>query len=464
MATALQARRARAARRFIVILPAALLAASIYAYSVDVPYKDQWDIAHFFVEYERGTLSAADLFAQFNEYRQFFPNLLFVALGELTSWRVQFELAVSFLLACVVFANVALLGRRTVTVSDDVRLGATFVAAVLVFSPVQYENWLWGIQVVYFVPVACVTTGILVAYSDLGTVAKFALGASLCVISTFSSANGILAWLLLLPVFLVLLRTTHSAWRRFAGAWAALAAVSTALYFYGYESPAGHPSLTEALTSPFHAAVYVVGFLGSPFGVRGGDVVAGLTAGVAGALAAAGFLASCAYVWKFRSDRALAERTIGWIALGAYSLATGLAVAIGRVGFGVGQSLASRYATFSLYLSVALAFLALIVLEHLRLRHAAPPRNAWSTRVAIGTAVALAASQIPVYAFGFRSMDDLSEQQLRGKACLRSINVAPDHVCLVENMYPDVTLLRRRANELDALGFLRPRLARTRTP
>jgi hypothetical protein len=169
---ALQARLAHGARLLGVILPAALLAASVCAYSVDVPYKDQWDIAHFFVEYERGTLSAADLFAQFNEYRQFFPNLLFVALGELTSWRVQFELAVSFLLACLVFANVALLARRTLGLPDHVRLAAVFLAAVLVFSPVQYENWLWGIQVVYFVPIACVTTGILVAYSDLVPVVK----------------------------------------------------------------------------------------------------------------------------------------------------------------------------------------------------------------------------------------------------------------------------------------------------
>src|SRR5688572_22018538 len=97
---------AQAAAVLIVSLPAALLAAAIWAYAVDVPFKDQWDLAHFFVEHERGTISAGDLFAQFNEYRQFFPNLLFLGLGELTHWRVHFELAVSFLLACLVFVNV----------------------------------------------------------------------------------------------------------------------------------------------------------------------------------------------------------------------------------------------------------------------------------------------------------------------------------------------------------------------
>jgi hypothetical protein len=464
MMRTLRARLGRAAL-LVVILPAAVLAAAIREYAVDVPYKDQWEIAHFFVEYERGTLSLGDLFAQVNEYRQFFPNLLFLGLGELTHWRVHFELAVSFLLACLAFVNISLLAGRTLAASGALRLATTFLAAVLIFSPVQHENWLWGIQLVYFVPIACVTTGIVVAYSGLGTIPKFVLGGSLAAVSTFSSANGILAWVVLLPVLLLLLRASTRIRARFAAAWTVLLVASTALYFYGYESPPGHPALTEALVHPFHALVYVVGFLGSPLAVRAGpDAVAGATAGVAGGLVLAAFVASCVYIWRFRRDRALVERASGWIALGAYSIATGILVSVGRVGFGVGQSLASRYTTFSLYLAVALIFLAAIVVQDLRRRDAAPSRRALVTRFALGAAASLVALQLFVVVSGFRAMEDMNAQLRQGKECLRLINIAPDRACLVENVYPDVDVLRARANQLDEIGFLRPPLATPRRP
>jgi hypothetical protein len=374
---------------------------------------------------------------------------------------VHFELAVTFLLACLVFLNVSLLAGRTLATPGAVRLATTFLAAVLIFSPVQHANWLWGIQLVYFVPIACVTTGILVAYSGLGTIPKFVIGASLSAISSFSSANGILAWVVLLPVFLLLLRASGRTRWRFAAAWTVLLVASAALYFYGYESPPGHPSLNEALVRPFHAVVYLVGFLGSPFGVRAGpDIVPGVTAGVAGILVLAAFVASCAYVWKFRADRALVESTSGWIALGAYSITTGIMVTAGRLGFGVGQSLASRYTTFSLYLSVAVIFLAAIVLGHLKRQETVAPRLAATSRLMVGAAAAaLVAVQVPVFALGLRAMEDRSDQLVRGKACLRLINVAPDRACLVENVHPDTDLLKLRANQLDEMGFLRPPLA-----
>ena len=51
----------------------------IVRYGVDVPYSDQWNIAHFFEKSARGALTLADLYAQQNEYRQLFPHALFVA-------------------------------------------------------------------------------------------------------------------------------------------------------------------------------------------------------------------------------------------------------------------------------------------------------------------------------------------------------------------------------------------------
>ncbi len=173
----------------------------VWTHSVDVPYWDQWDYVHLFVKLDKGTLRFADLFAQIEEYRQFFPNLLFVALGWLTSWNVRYEMLISFLLACLVSFNVYRLSKATINDSNAALCLLLFLAAnSLIFSPVQYLNWLNGIQIIYFVPVACITACLAIAYTNLKLTTKFALCMCLATVSTFSSANGLLCWIVVLPV------------------------------------------------------------------------------------------------------------------------------------------------------------------------------------------------------------------------------------------------------------------------
>jgi hypothetical protein len=188
----------------LALLPAFFLGALIWNYAVDVPHWDQWEYVAFFEKLSVGTLTFSDLFAQQNEYRQFFPNLIFVALGWLTNWDVRYELAISYMLACLVSFNVYLLGERTLEGSRTRRLFIWFLANMLIFSPVQRENWLVGMQLVCFMPIACVTTCLVIAYSGLRPVLKLLLCICLATISTFSSANGIVCWLILLPLLFLL--------------------------------------------------------------------------------------------------------------------------------------------------------------------------------------------------------------------------------------------------------------------
>ena len=153
----------------LAFLPPFFLGILIYQYSVDVPYWDQWEIALFFERFAQGSLSLNDLFAQQNEYRQFFPNLIFLGLGWLTSWNVRYEMLVSFMLACFASYNIYRLSQVTFY-GDDIRRALMFIIAnVFIFSPIQYENWLFGVQIIYFIPIACITTCLLIAYSRMKT-------------------------------------------------------------------------------------------------------------------------------------------------------------------------------------------------------------------------------------------------------------------------------------------------------
>jgi len=84
----LQQQRIRSALRFLLIamIPAGFTGLLIFKYWVNTPIGDEWHVVSLLEKFALGTLSFQDLFAQQNEYRQFFPNLIFVALGWLTKW------------------------------------------------------------------------------------------------------------------------------------------------------------------------------------------------------------------------------------------------------------------------------------------------------------------------------------------------------------------------------------------
>ncbi|HEX7955897.1 MAG TPA: hypothetical protein VF508_03090, partial [Pyrinomonadaceae bacterium] len=449
------ARRAACAALLAACAPAWL----ILRYGVDVPYWDQWDLAPFFEKLARGTLTAADLFAQQNEYRQFFPNLLFVALGSLTKWDVRYEMLAGLLLACVAAFNVYRLGARTA--GEPPRRVVLFLAAcALLFSAVQYENWLFGVQVVYFVPAACVTAGLASAYSERrGTRACLLVCACLSAVATFSSANGVVCWLVL-PVALLAARPdARASARRWLPLWGACLALCVAAYAYGLKVPAAQPGAAGVLSRPFDALAYFVALSGGAFALGPRPL---LTATVAGACALAAYALACAYVWKFRDDRELLRRAGAWAALGAYTVGTAALVTAGRLGYGVAQSLSSRYTTYTLYLLVALVYLLPCVFEHAaRNGGRLTGHYAALRRAGAAAAVGLVLAQAVAFALVVRhGAVPARRARLRAKACLLFVNVAPEERCLANGLYADVSALRERAASLDRLGYLRPPLVR----
>lgn len=437
------------------LLPAGLLLALILAHAVDVPFWDQWGTARFFGEAARGTLTPANLFSPQNEYRQFFPHLVFVVLGRLTGWDVRAEMLLSFLLACLVCLCVHRLGKITVGGGARQRLLPFLASCLLIFSPVQYENWLFGIQVVYFVPVLCVAACLVVASSGLGARIKILLCMLLATVATFSSANGILCWLVAPPALAASFapgEVGSGARRRWAAAWAAGLALNAALYLHGLGRPEGSPA---ALPSPPDALAYFFAFLGGPFALGPRPLAVALAAGAA---LCALYAAAALYVWR-RRDAALARRAAAWLMLGAFSVMTAALVTAGRAGFGVTQALSSRYTTFALYLAVALAHLAPLALEELRARG----RAGWAragARLAAGAALCLALAHPLVTALVVKhGMRPTRRERLHMKACVMFSSVVEDECASLLTTEPP--LMRREAAELDRLGYLRPPLARS---
>ena len=446
----------RALLRYLPFAPAILLAVLLPQYWVDVPQYDEWDSVTLFEHLSQGSLTLDLLFKQINEYRQFFPNVIFVALGKLTHWDLRYEMIVIFVAVCLISMNVRRLAALTAETSAIQFAVLFFAANLIIFSLTQYENWWQAQQLVYYLPILCVTTCVVVGRSSLNTLAKFAICGALAFVSMFSSANGVVCWIVVLPLLVFTEWATH---RRLviwlSAGWMVAAGLSVALYLDGYHKPWWTPSPSTALYHPWRALIYFLGFIGGPLGLERPRL--SLAAGVVMMI---GFIAVCVYLFRHRDNRILAERAAPWLVIGAYSLVTGMLTTIGRVGLASGPSQVPRYLGFSVYFLLALIFLAYIVGQDMQRRSRRVFRLA-PNPLAFATILVLILYQPFWYALSFRQMDAWQTRLLQAKASILLINQLPDSR-LTKILYPNVQFLVEKANALDQLGLLRPSLIKTK--
>ncbi|MBI4178684.1 hypothetical protein HY522_04555 [bacterium] len=505
------------------LLPAIFAAVLILEFGVDIPYWDEWDvIAPLFQKISQDRISLSDFFAQAVESRMLFPRLILVPLAYLTDWNIRCEMGVSFLLACIVSICIYQIGRKTLGPACRGTALLFMASNMLLFSPIQHYNWLTGHQIVAFLPAACVALAIRTAYSGIPTPAKFAACALFSTISTFSLINGILSWIVILPVLLVTERASGKSGRdlaRIALGWGVCCLVNLALYFQNYAArgtPA-HSSLVDFVRSPLTGLRFFLEYVGLPLCIGDMNVAA-----------VVGFAVLCLWglllhrILTLQNGRAEALRaTVGWAAFGLYGFLSGLGITLARGGSAFGDP-SFRYVTFSIYLMISTIHLAAFVIlrspdigpttppPNRRLFHglvalvlmgavavtfggdefrhspefphtafmaclmllvsyvtAFFPKEAWAddlgskisgSRLFHSFAVVLLFLYAQTFAVGIDGMADTRHGRLRGKACLSFINVAPAVDCLAQYVHPGMDSRKSLANFISQEGFLRPKL------
>lgn len=441
----------------LAIVPPIFTGLSIYVFAVDTPLWDEWLIGGYLHKFSQGTLSFGDLFAQQNEYRQFFPNLIFVALGWLTRWDVRSWMAASFVSAGVVSFCIYRLGKWSLTETPLRAPWIWFIANLIIFSPIQHENWLQGQQLVYFLPFACFLPALLIASTGkLRTGARFLLCAALSIIASFSSVNGMLCWMLLFPV--LAWSSWAELWRKKSWVifWIAGFATTVGFYFSGYRRPAQQNPFALLRKNPTEIVLYYLSTLGRP-----------LAPGRVFIAASIGLLLVLLFVWAWlrfakglRESLPLARPSLTWLMLGSYSVLTAGLLAIGRIEHDESRVLApTRYTTFTIYLPVALCYLVSMHVgkSSLRFQHF---RSRVSPRILPVAAVALIVFHLGTYTLGIRQMSSFRTGALYSKGCSLFVNVLDDQ-CLTELVFPDIEVLKRNINQANSLGFIRPGLVKS---
>lgn len=434
------------------LLPGVIMLGLIGHYGVNVPFWDEWSLISFFQKAHDHALTFRDFLIQNNEHRIVFPKLIFLTLYRFGLWTPRAAMFSSLFLAVLTGLGLQWLLWQTLrgTASRSLINVSFFLTGFLLFSPCQFENWLWGYQLSCFLLNFTLIAGVVVMYLGLPLRVQFLLAATCAIIATFSGGNGMLLWpLLWLTNFLR--RRNKARFFIWSCAWFVMAVCAIGLYFYDYRKPPWHPPL-GASHRFLDYVNYLLSFLGSALGRHANT--ASLTSAIAvGAMLVLIFVLSVVALGHRWNCDPLRARAAPWIAIAGFVVLSACTACITRIGFGPTQALSSRYTTFSLLFPISL--IPLVILS----REALATKDRFVIKyLNLGlftVIVALFATSLP---YGTKMMQNAFQERARGRTALTFLKSVPQKNVLETLVHPGLAYLKIFAPRADALHLLHPSL------
>jgi hypothetical protein len=389
---------------FLILLPVCIQGFVVARLGVNVLIYDEFDTISFVKQVFESPNWLAAVPGQHNEHRMVTMRLVLALLSRLTGWNVVAQMYFSLLLAALILLGLWLIYRKSVSGTS---LWAFVPIAWLFFSLGQYENMLYGIQLVFYF---MVLGAVWAVYFLLRPSLQATLGAGLCaVLASFSINSGLLVW----PVGFAMLFAQKAKKSRFV-LWALLSTLTVFLYYWNYAPVTYHPSPLLALGQPVHTVEFALATLGAPLG--GGNVSFALVMGIGQVI--------CLLLLLYRMVKSRRWPTRVEISGGGLillSLFSAGAIAVGRMSFGLEFALTSRYTTLTT-LGVIGAYLMLIEPDQTNgigqmLRQRMLP--AYVCVVIIG----LAATNL----YGWYMANQWHAEQLKNKYILQTYESQPDY-------------------------------------
>ncbi len=322
----------------IIFLPFILICSFVYKLGVTIPYYDQWVFIPTLEKMHNHTLTFADIWANHSEHKIFFPKLIMLFLAYISNWNIALELGTNVVLGLLIFLFlISLLGNTLKTVPVWLKL----FTAVMIFSTIQWQNWLWGWQIQIFMSVLGSVIAVWAGDRWQGKSTGLAVVISACVLSSYSFSSGLITWPVVFILFLL-----QRKWKLKHFSILIVSCIVTVVLFYiNYHKPAAHPSLTFFLNHPIILVRYILTYLGSSLSWKPSIswIVAVIT------LCILSF--SIFNIWRYKKESLYA--VLPWLALALYSCMIACVTSLGRLGMGWEQASASRYTTISLFLPLS---------------------------------------------------------------------------------------------------------------
>jgi hypothetical protein len=183
-------------------IPFVIVIGYITQFGVNIPVYDQWVLPKLFEKVATNQLHLRDLFELHNNHRILFPRLIFIALAFLSDWNIKLEMFFSLGLAVLTFIAIYILASITSSPKDrNLFHVANLLTCCLIFS--LNQEWLWGFQLPIFLINFCLILACLVlSLKCLNSKNKLILAAIFCIVASFSSVQGLITWLAVIPLIL----------------------------------------------------------------------------------------------------------------------------------------------------------------------------------------------------------------------------------------------------------------------
>ena len=400
----------------LAFIPAFALLWLVVQNWVNIPFWDEWGVTVQFKALMEGHLDFHTLILQHNESRKLFPRLVMLGLAQWDHWDIRREIIFIFLQICAISLLILRIMRTANKTPWLEAMLLLFTMNLLLFTPAQGENLLWGIQMICFFPPLLLCLVVLTNLSKLPIGLKAVINSALCFVSTFSYANGMTLWALAWPIQMNDEKRAESRARRVIALllYLAVAAASFGIYFTDYRKPEFSTPFSWSFKHPVLLVRYVLVWIGSSLcrDLNGAPICGGIVVL---------FLLIVVPAAVYAAVQAKQVREIyPWLIIGSYAVISGGITAAGRMAYNLDQAMSSRYISFSVYLLIALIMLAWWVSK--RQPH----------RTLIGCALAaLLAVQVGPWITGWAEISDHpiwgSHTRRLGKTALVFQTIIPDN-------------------------------------
>jgi len=181
-------------------IPVLYLAYYVYSFSSALPVNDQWAVAPFIVSVKEGHPNLRLLFSFHNEHLIAIPRLLFAGLAIVFTWDNRAECWVTFIFIATTFCLLCRIVLKDGEKDETAGLVALVVTAAFLFSTIQWQNWLWGFQLAWPIPVLALTAAIPSLYRSRGSMATGVVIIAATIAAVLSMGSGFMVPLILFVV------------------------------------------------------------------------------------------------------------------------------------------------------------------------------------------------------------------------------------------------------------------------
>ncbi|HYA34570.1 MAG TPA: hypothetical protein VEF03_03070 [Candidatus Binataceae bacterium] len=339
-----------ALRWILWLIPFGSAAVFIARYGVDVPYVDQWGLPWLFAAAADGHGLGLQLRTCINEHPVLFPKLVWLATAFATKWNTRADMAVNLAVLLVTFIAIErIVARETSRRFDWIATLAVLVIGVVMFSLVDYDGLLFGACLPYLAVDACVVFAIwsLLAFSS-SPFLSLAIAWSFCIIASYSSLQGMLSWLVMVPCVVASIEDRRFA-LRVAAATLLVGVVVGGVYLIAFIRSAPPTDHSFSLHHPIQAILFFVALIGAPLAQTPWM-----------SLTSASVLIGLILVARFSAELVLSvisgrwREAAPWISIGTLGLGFAAMISLGRSEWGLeSAATSSRYMSTTSLIAIA---------------------------------------------------------------------------------------------------------------